>query len=71
MFSNRLTSVLNKNPVMTIPIKKRINTEPFIDGRAELYIQNGKPNFLANLKKVNVGARPTLGGNENHYGILV
>jgi len=29
----------DENPVMTFPIKKRINTELFIDKRASLYIQ--------------------------------
>jgi len=37
---------------MTFPIKKRINNELFIDEKAELHIQNGKPNILANLKGV-------------------
>jgi len=30
------------NPVMTLPIQKRINTELFIDERSELYIQKSK-----------------------------
>jgi len=30
---------LAKIPVMTFPIKKRINTELFIDGEVKLYIQ--------------------------------
>jgi len=41
-----------KNPVMTFPIKKRINTEMFSDSRAELYTQNGSQNFMAKLKRV-------------------
>jgi len=30
------------NPIMTFPIKKRINTELFINGKYELYINKGK-----------------------------
>jgi len=30
------------NPIMTFPIKKRINSELFIDGKYELYIQKGQ-----------------------------
>jgi len=48
---------MSKNPAMTSPIKKRINTELFIDGSTKHYIQNGKPNFLANLTRINVGAK--------------
>jgi len=43
---------VSKNAAITFPIKKRINTELFIDKSADLYIQNRKPNFLAKLKKV-------------------
>jgi len=32
---------ISENPVMTFPIKKRINAERYIDERAELYIQKG------------------------------
>jgi len=32
----------DENPVMTLPIKKRINTELFIDKRAALYKLNGE-----------------------------
>jgi len=28
-----------KIPVETFPIKKRINTEPFIDGEVKIYLQ--------------------------------
>jgi len=35
-----------ENPVMTFPIKKRINTELFIERRAEIYMQNGRQTFL-------------------------
>jgi len=43
---------MSENPVMTSPIMKRINTEFFIEERAELYKQKGEPNFLAKLKRV-------------------
>jgi len=39
---------MSENPAMTFPIQKIIN----IDERAELYIQEGGPNFMAKLKKV-------------------
>jgi len=42
---------MSENPVMSFPIKKRINTELFIDRNAELYIQEWEPNFLEKLKK--------------------
>jgi len=33
----------NKNLVLAFPLEKRINSELFIDGSAELQIQNGQP----------------------------
>jgi len=30
------------NPIMSFPIKKRINTELFIDGKYELYVNKGQ-----------------------------
>jgi len=48
---------MSKNPVMNFPIKKRINTELFIEISAEIYIQNGKRNFMADLKSMKVGAK--------------
>jgi len=57
---------MSENPLMTSPIKKRINTELFINERAELYIQKSELDFLAKLKRVKMLApKPTLGGNEN------
>jgi len=40
---------------MAFPINKGINTELFVHGRVELYIQKWGANFLANLKRVIVG----------------
>jgi len=57
---------------MTFPIKKRINTELFIDEGAELYIQKCEPNFSANMKRLKMLAlKPLIGGNENHNSSLV
>jgi len=39
--SNDKMSEISKIPVMTFPIKKRINTELFIDRKQELHIQKG------------------------------
>jgi len=36
---------MSENPLMTFPIKKRINTELFIDEWAGLYIQNVSQTF--------------------------
>jgi len=54
--------------VITLRIKKRINTELFIHEKAQLYIQKWGANFLVNSKRVTIGAK--IGGNENHYGSL-
>jgi len=46
---------------MTFPI----NTDLFVDGRAELFIQKGSQNFQAKQKRVKMLApRPTRGANE-------
>jgi len=52
---------MSENLVMTFPIKKRINTELFIDDIADPYVQNGKPNLLAILKGVKVAAKTNNG----------
>jgi len=52
---------MSKNPGMTVPIKKRINTELFIHGRAELYLPKWGTNFLANLMRVKVGDKTNNG----------
>jgi len=43
-----------QNPVVTFPIKKRINTELFIDGKHELYIHKRriKNSWLDLLERV-------------------
>jgi len=48
---------MSEHPVMTFPIKKRINIELFMDGGAELYIEKWGAHFLANLKRVKVCAK--------------
>jgi len=46
------------NPMISFPIKKRINTELFIDVRAQLYIQKCGQNFLAEFEEgKNVGVK--------------
>jgi len=51
---------MSENPVMTFPIKKTINTELFIHGRAELYIQkNGASQLSGKFESVKVGAKAT------------
>jgi len=40
----------DENPVMTFPITKSINTEPFIDKRAFLYILNASQKIRAKVK---------------------
>jgi len=43
---------MRENPVMTFPVKKRINTELLIDKRAEVYTQKWEPNFPPKLYQV-------------------
>jgi len=49
-----------QNPVMTFPIKKRINTELFIERRPALYILNSDPK--------NKGLSENVGAKEQIYG---
>jgi len=45
---------MSENPVMTLPIKKRINTERLIDGKQGLYVQKERINkLLTSWKRVN------------------
>jgi len=37
---------MSGNPIMTFPIKKRINTELFIGGKQKLYTQKGHSRML-------------------------
>jgi len=50
------------NPKVTFPIKKRINTELFIDGKHELYIHKRwikNPDLLKRVKKYWLGHQNT------------
>jgi len=40
---------MSENPMETFPIKKRINTELFIDGKQGLYIQKARIKKLSDL----------------------
>jgi len=40
-----------------LPNQEKKSTETLIHGRAEQYMQKWGPNFLANLKRVKVGAK--------------
>jgi len=44
----------DENPVMTFPIQKKINTELFIDERAELYAQRELKGLNEDGKNVGV-----------------
>jgi len=41
--------MIDENPLMTFPNEKRINTEWFIDEKAELHIQNVKVKRIKGL----------------------
>jgi len=54
-----------QNPVITFPIKKRINTELFISKSAAIYMQKGARIIRAKEKRVKLwGRRTTIGRNE-------
>jgi len=42
---------MSENPVTTFPIKKRSNTELFIDEWAALYIQDGVPKLSGEFEE--------------------
>jgi len=42
---------MSEKPIMTFPIKKRINTGLFIDGKQKLYIHKGQIKKWSDLKK--------------------
>jgi len=46
---------LAKIPVKTFPIKKRINTELFIDGEVKLYIQKYRRYRIKVIRSGNIG----------------
>jgi len=58
-------------PMMTLPIKKRINAELFIDRKqGSLYTKRYQENFLISLKRVNRNRRKNNSRNENIDGSL-
>jgi len=55
----------DENPGMTLPIKKIISTEIFVDGRAELFYTNRETELSGKTEKGKMlPPRPTRGGNE-------
>jgi len=44
---------MSENPVISFPIRKRMHTEMFISGRAELYIQKRGDNLKVGAKTNN------------------
>jgi len=61
-----------QSPIMTFPIKKRINTELFIDGKHELYIHERriKYSWWDLLERVvTTSAQMSKRGNENAHPV--
>jgi len=55
----------DENPVTTFPIKKRINTELFIDKRPALIYKKGARKIRAKVKGIKCWLQRTdVGGNE-------
>jgi len=56
-----------ENPIMTFPIKKRINTVLFIDGKQNLYIHMGwikEVDWTSGRVETEIGSDAIKGGNE-------
>jgi len=60
---------ISRNPIITIPIKKRISTEVLIYGKWELYIHKGpiKNDWRTSEREVDESGHqmPKIGGNKN------
>jgi len=53
-----------ENPILNFPIKKRIKTELFIDGKQELYMHKGRIK-TSGREVTEIGSDAKIGGDEN------